>query len=493
MNPAQVVVVGAGNAALCAALAARESGAEVTVLERAPESQRGGNSYYTGGLMRFAHHGATDIVRSFPDLASNDEFDLATYSEEDFFDDLARMTQYRADPDLAQTLVWQSREAMEWLHRHGVRFGWSFGRHAFKVGGRFQFWGGAPLEVVGGGAGLVDRLCEKALTAGATIRYNTRALKLIADDTGAVSGLQIRDRAGRVTQLPATAVILACGGFEANAEMRARYLGPGWDLAKVRGTAYNTGDGLAMALEFGAVPFGHWSGCHAVAWDANAPLTGDRNMGDEFSRHSYPMGIVVNTEGKRFLDEGLDFQTHTYARYGAEILRQPGLVAYQLFDEKTAPYLRGDYRGKRVSKTSANTIEELAAKLELNPAQLSKTVAEYNAAVGPGKFNPNAKDGKSTIGLQPPKSNWALPLDTPPYLGFPVSTGITFTFGGLRINIDGEVLDAASAPIPGLYAAGEIVGGLFYHNYPSGSGLTAGTVFGRAAGIAAANKHSPAT
>lgn len=486
MSSARVIVVGGGNAALCAALAARQSGAEVTVLERAPESQRGGNSYYAGGLMRFAHRGAADIAESFPELAGNDEFDLAPYTEPDFFDDMAHATQYRADPDLAQMLVWQSREALEWLHSNGVRFGWSFGRHAFKVNGRFRFWGGAPIEVVGGGAGLVDKLCEKVAGATCTIRYNTRALKLLGDESGAVTGVRVRDQAGRTSELHASAVVLACGGFEANAEMRARYLGPGWDLAKVRGTAFNTGDGLTMALEFGAVPFGHWSGCHAVAWDANAPLTGDRSMGDEFSRHSYPVGIVVNAAGARFLDEGLDFQTHTYAKYGAEILGQPGLVAYQLFDAKTEPYLRGDYRGRRVSKASGNTIEELATKLELDPVRLAKTVAEFNAAVGPGEFNPNVKDGKSTAGVEPPKSNWALPLDSPPYLGFPVTTGVTFTFGGLRVNTSAQVLDAAGAPIEGLYAAGEMVGGLFYHNYPSGSGLTSGTVFGRAAGAAAA-------
>jgi tricarballylate dehydrogenase len=481
-----VIVVGAGNAALCAALAARESGADVTVLERAPENLRGGNSYFTGGLLRFAHRGADDIVGSFEELAGDDEFDLADYTESDFFDDLAHMTQYRSDPDLAQKMVWESRSAMEWLHEHGVRFSWSFGRHAFKVNGRFQFWGGAPLEVVGGGAGLVDKLAEQAVAAGVKILYNTRAVALLTDESGGVCGVRVRDGSGRLTELAGTGVVLASGGFEANTEMRARYLGPGWDLAKVRGTAFNTGDGLRMAMDVGAVPFGHWSGCHAVAWDANAPLTGDRSMGDEFSRHSYPMGLVVNTEAKRFLDEGLDFQTHTYAKYGAEILNQPGIVAYQLFDAQTQPYLRGDYRGKRVSKFSADTIEELAVKLELDPTALAATVGEFNAAVGPGEFNPNVKDGKSTVGLTPPKSNWAVALDTPPFLGFPVTTGITFTFGGLRVNAGSEVLDAAGAPIAGLFAAGEVVGGLFYHNYPSGSGLTSGTVFGRTAGASAA-------
>jgi tricarballylate dehydrogenase len=280
--------------------------------------------------------------------------------------------------------------------------------------------------------------------------------------------------------------VLAAGGFEANPEWRARYLGPDWDLARVRGTPYNTGDGIAMALAVGAQPCGHWSGCHAVAWDANAPPFGDRRIGELFQKHSYPFGLIVNREGRRFVDEGADFRNYTYAKYGREILKQPGRVAFQIFDQKVVPLLREEYRIKEVTKAEAQTLEELAEALEIDRDGLVRTVREFNAAVQPGTFDPTVLDGKSTRGIVPPKSNWALPLDTPPYLGFAVTCGITFTFGGVRVTPEAAVVDTEGDVIPGLYAAGELVGGLFYHNYPGGTGLMSGAVFGRIAGEQAA-------
>jgi tricarballylate dehydrogenase len=241
-----------------------------------------------------------------------------------------------------------------------------------------------------------------------------------------------------------------------------------------------------MALEIGAQPYGHWSSCHAVAWDANAPEFGDRKVLDLFQKHSYPLGLIVNVRGERFVDEGADYRNMTYARYGREILRQPRRLAFQLFDQKTVPLLREEYRIREITKAEAPTIEALAEKLEIDPAGLARTVAAFNAAVQPGEFNPAVLDGKRTAGIAPPKSNWALPLDTPPFVGFAVTCGITFTFGGLRITTEAAVLDLEDRPIPGLYAAGELVGGLFYHNYPGGSGLMAGAVFGKLAGEHAA-------
>jgi tricarballylate dehydrogenase len=206
------------------------------------------------------------------------------------------------------------------------------------------------------------------------------------------------------------------------------------------------------------------------------------------TKQSYPLGIVVNNEARRFVDEGADFRNYTYAKYGAEILHQPDAVAYQLFDAKTEPLLRQDeYTAPGVSRFAAPTIRELAEKLSLNAAALEQTVAEFNAAIQPGHFNPAIKDGKHTTGLSPAKSNWALPLDTPPFYGFAVTCGITFTFGGLRVDTEGRVLDRYHHAINGLYAAGELVGGLFYHNYPGGSGLMSGAVWGRRAGTSAAS------
>lgn len=485
---ADVIVVGGGNAALCAALAAREDGARVVVLERAPEAERGGNSFFTGGVVRFPHHGVDDIVTLFPELGdAGAEIDLEPYTEGDFFDDMARMTAYRADPELVSALTSGARDALHWMHGHGVRFLWSLGRHAHRVDGRYRFFGGAPVTITGGGAGLMEALYRAVEQSGVEVLYATRATDLISDEAGGLTGVRAHTAAGRTTEIKAPAVVLASGGFEANSEMRARYLGKNWDLARVRGTQFNTGDGIEMGLRFGAKSFGHWSGCHATAWDANAPLTGDRRVGDEFSRHSYPLGIVVNKNSERFVDEGADFHTHTYAAYGAEVLRQPALLAYQIFDAKVEEFLRGDYRGRHVSKATADTIEELAVKLELDPVRLRATVDAFNAAVDQTTpFNPNVKDGKAAAGITPVKSNWAVPLDTPPYRGFPVTAGITFTFGGLRVDEHSRVLDDGENVIPGLFAAGELVGGLFYFNYPSGTGLVSGAVFGRAAGAGAA-------
>ncbi|MCL6641141.1 MAG: FAD-dependent tricarballylate dehydrogenase TcuA, partial [Candidatus Rokubacteria bacterium] len=284
----------------------------------------------------------------------------------------------------------------------------------------------------------------------------------------------------------ARAVVLAAGGFEANPEMRARYLGPNWDLARVRGTPYNTGDAIRMALEIGALPWGHWSGCHAVQWDLNAPRHGDRKVGDNFQKHSYPLGIIVNLRGERFVDEGADFRNYTYVTYGRAVIEQPRRTAFQIFDQKVLPLLREEYRIREVTRAEDPTLDGLARKLGIDAAGLVRTVEAFNRAVQPGTFNPAVKDGKGTRGVTPPKSNWALPLDTPPYVGYAVTTGITFTFGGLRITGDAQVVDCEQRPIPGLFAAGELVGGLFYHNYPGGAGLMAGAVFGRIAGRSAA-------
>ncbi|MDP6474423.1 MAG: FAD-dependent tricarballylate dehydrogenase TcuA [Alphaproteobacteria bacterium] len=486
---ADVAIVGAGNAALCAALAAAENGADVVVLEVAPEAERGGNSAYTAGAMRVTYDGAADLKKLIPDLSDENiaTTDFGSYSFDDYFDDMARVTQYRADPDLTEILIGRGFETLQWMRGQGVRFQPSYGRQAFKHGERFKFWGGLAVEAWGGGPGLVQALFDGAAKAGVRLVYEARARELVLD-SGRVAGVRATLRGGEVLDVEAGAVVLASGGFESNAEMRTRYLGPGWDLAKVRGTRHNMGDGIKMALEAGAEPFGNWSGCHAVGWDMNAPPYGDLAVGDGFQKHSYPFGIMVNAAGERFLDEGADFRNYTYAKYGREILAQPGQFAWQIFDAKVTHLLRDEYRIREVSRVTAASIAELAAKLEgVDGGGLERTVAAFNAAVqGDIPFDPNVKDGRGTAGLEIAKSNWANPLDTPPFEAYGVTCGITFTFGGLHIDGTGRVLDVAAQPIPGLYAAGELVGGLFYFNYPGGIGLTSGAVFGRLAGGAAA-------
>lgn len=463
-----VIVVGGGNAALCAALSARESGARVALLERAPEEDRGGNSSYTGGLLRFAYDSPQEIYKIVPDLSPEEiaNTDFGTYNVDQFFDDLYKVTQFRTNPDLAEVLVKSSTDAVHWLRKQGVRFMPLYGRHAPNMNGKFKFSSGSTLGTAGAGRGLVDTLYAAANRAGIDVYYKAAVRKLLHEDDG-VHGVEACID-GKTTKTTSSAVVLACGGFEANAEWRTRYLGFGWDLAKVRGTRFNTGEGIRMALEIGAQPYGNWSSAHAVSWDLNAPPYGDVNVGDGFGKQSYQFGIMVNAEGNRFLDEGADFMTFTYAKYGKIILAQTGQFAWQIFDSKVLNILRDTYRIKHVTKVRANTLDELAGKLEgVNKDQFLKTVTQFNAAVKQDvPFNPSIRDGRGTAGLDIPKSNWAHTISDGPFEAYGVTCGITFTFGGLKITTDAEVVDTEERPIRGLYAAGEIVGGIFYFNYP---------------------------
>lgn len=479
-----VIVVGKGNAALCAALAAREHGARVAMLEAAPEDEAGGNSRFAGGVMRFAYSTVDDLKRvtelTEEDIANSD---FGTNTTDEYFDDLFRLTNFRTDPQLSEILVTRSLDTMAWLRSKGVKFVPNYGRQSALVNGKRKFFGGLPIEVSGGGAGLMQFLDGAARKSGIEIYYQTRAKSLIFDGE-CVVGVHTNQN-GSSVDFYGKSVVLACGGFEANAEMRTRYLGPGWELAKVRGSRFNQGDGLNMALAAGAAAQGNWSGAHSTGWDMNAPDFGDVNVGDQFQKHSYIFGLLINANGKRFVDEGLDFHSFTYAKYGGEVLKQPGQFAWQVFDSKVKNLLRSEYRIKMMTKVSANTLEELATKLDgVDPADFLETVRAYNASIkSEVPFDPTVKDGRGTVDLDPPKSNWAQALDAAPFDAYATTCGITFTFGGLRINPEnGQVVDVHFNPIPGLFCAGEMVGGLFYFNYPSGTGLVSGAVFGRVAG-----------
>ena len=271
MRDYDVIIVGAGNAAFCAALAAREKGASVLMLERAPVHLNGGNSRFTAGAMRFAYEGAEDIRALCPDLTEEQiqMTDFGSYTTDQFYDDMFRITRYRTDPALCERLVMGSRDTMAWMSEKGIRFMPIYGRQAFKVDGKFKFWGGLTLETWGGGPGLVDRHTELAKNAGIDIRYSARVRELLFDGYQ-VTGVRIQQK-DELHNMTAKSVIVAAGGFESNTEWRTRYLGPGWEMAKVRGSAFNTGDGIRMAMDVGASPLGNWSGCHAVGWDYNAP------------------------------------------------------------------------------------------------------------------------------------------------------------------------------------------------------------------------------
>ncbi len=381
-----VVVVGGGNAAMCAALSAREQGARVLVLEKAPEAWRGGNGFFTAGGFRFAFKSFEEVCDLVGDLSDEERasMDIPLYTEDAYYDDLMRVTEDLSDADLALTLVRESQPTMKWMKAQGIRWIPMFGRQAYKVGGKFTFFGNLILEAVGGGPGLIDMEYESAKKVGIDVRFEAKAQRLVTDARNRVTGVEIRKADGTVETIEAKAVVLASGGFEANIEMRTRYLGPNWDLARVRGTPYNTGDGIRMALEVGAQPWGHWSGCHAVQWDYNAPWHGDRKVGDNFQKHSYPLGIIVNVNGERFVDEGADMRNYTYVKYGREVIKQPRRAAFQIFDQKVIELCREEYRIREVTKAEANTIEELATKLEIDVAGFVKTVNDFNASVHAG-------------------------------------------------------------------------------------------------------------
>jgi tricarballylate dehydrogenase len=356
---------------------------------------------------------------------------------------------------------------------------------AVKVGDTFKWSPGAVIRARHEGVGLSAMWFRIAERQGVEVRYDTAAERLLQDRTGRVVGVAVRGPNG-LEELTARAVVLGCGGFEANPEWRARYLGRPWDHAKVRGTRYNTGDGLRMAMEVGALPHGQWTGCHSTPIDAGAPPHGDRKLTDKTNRLSYPFGVLLNTRGRRFFDEGEDFQFYTYAKLGGIILNQPGGIAVQVFDAKVTPLLEPRYRTG--SPLVADSLKALVEQLPVDRAAALQALEAYNAAAPAGPFDPTVKDGLGTRGLDLPKSNWAQRLDTPPFTAYPVTGGITFTFGGVRINERAQVMSTSWAPIPGLYACGEMVGGLFHGNYPGGTGLMSGAVFGRIAGAGAAGE-----
>lgn len=488
----KVVVLGAGNAGLCAALAAREAGAAVTVLEAAEEDAYGSDSYFSGGLFRVAYDNLTQIEEIVGPMGlegAQGLEDFQSYSEGDFLDDWGRLTGYRTDPELSSMIVADGLAALKWLSDQGVTF-----QAPLVIDGQGRLrhtrpgWHGGFLEAAGAGPGLTESLLAAVRREGVAIRYGSRVLDFDRQQDGQ---WQVRCHASgdQVAAIEGDAVIIATGGFQSDAEWRTRALGPGWDLAKVRGSVHNTGGGLRAALALGAASHGNWSGCHAVAWSVGSASAGRRDANHIFERESFPFGITVNVHGERFVDEGNDFGAYTYAKYGKEILRQPEQVAWQLFDAQAEDLKTSEYRSKNpeAARVQADSMADLCATLAsrrgVDARRMLATVEAYNAAIGEQTpFSPYVLDGRGTMGLPIEKTNWARALTVPPFEAYEVTCGITFTFGGLRIDTSARVLGNAGQPLPGLYACGEAVGGLHYFNYASGTGLTSGSVLGRIAG-----------
>ena len=478
-----VIVIGGGNAGFSAAHAAAERGRRVVVFERGTAEMAGGNSFFTAGATRIEHAGLHDILDFIEPDERHQSTEVPPYNAEEYLYDLNKVTEGRTDPELARVLVSEAQDAVRWLHSLGLRYRLMYERQAYqRADGSYLFWGGLHVGNVGGGEGLIADHTHTAAKLGTEVRYGARATDLIIED-GQVVGVVVDDAAGS-HDFRAQSVILASGGFESNSEWREKYLGHGWGNAKVRGTPYNTGEMIAAALAIGAARGGDWSTAHSVQWDAYTPNNeSNRELTNRLTRQSYPLGIIVNREGRRFLDEGADFRNYTYAKYGERILKQPGSIAFQIFDATLRPMLRSEeYDMPGISVVTADSIEELGRALDIDAQSFAATVAEYNASIDTSiPFDPTVKDGRAAR-VEPPKSHWATPLETAPFYAYPVTCGITFTFGGLRADVDGRVLTKSGQAIPGLFVCGEALGGLFSGNYPGGSGLAAGMVFGRRAG-----------
>ena len=450
-----VLVLGSGLAGMAAALSAKEAGAAVTVIDKAPETSRGGNTRFSGGALR------CPTAETTPDM---------------LIDELDRITKGRANRALARVLYGRAEKDVQWLIGLGAPLVDPSVERPDLRGGKMSY------HVRGNGYGLVESLYPRLAERGVACQFETKATDFLTDGNGRVCGVRAKTRTGYVNLL-ARAVVMATGGFQANTEMRVRYLGREASSLIVRGSKYNTGDGINMAMAIGGQSMGDWGGFHSAVMDARSePVeAGETNI------NSYPYTLMVNRDGERFVDEGADFFDVTYVKYGKAILGQSGSIAYCLFDAKLAERELVYCLHREFKPLHASSIARLAQNLGLPGDQLQATVDAYNAAVQPGNFDPEKRDGKTTHGIHPPKSNWALPLDTPPYFAFPVTGGITFTLGGIKVDERARVIDTEDRAIAGLYAAGELIGGLFYDNYPGGASLLRSLVFGRLAGQEAAS------
>ncbi len=452
-----MLVIGGGNAGLCAALAARRRVPRVLLLERAPESLRGGNTRHTRNI-RCAH-------------AAGDPHTSGEYTEEEFLEDLRGVSGGSVTLDLARFMIRESWSVPQWMAAHGVH--WQPPLAGTLHLNRTNRW------FLGGGKALVNTYHDTARRLGIGVRYDACVEDLLIDDAG-VEGAVLR-RGDDREMVRSRAVVVATGGFEANLEWLKRYWGDAADNFIVRGTPYNDGTVLAALLHKGAMPVGDPKGFHAIAVDARAPKY---DGGIATRLDAIPFGIVVNRLGRRFYDEGEDLWPKRYAIWGRLIAEQPGQLAYVIVDAKTI----GGFLPPLFTPYQADSPEGLAAALGLPQDHLGETLREYNrAAAGNTHVRMDVLDGVRARGLEPPKSNWALPIDRPPYYGIPLRPGITFTYMGVAIDATARVLDRSGRPFGNLYAAGEIMSGnILTTGYLGGVGLTIGTVFGRLAGTEAA-------
>jgi tricarballylate dehydrogenase len=453
-----VLVIGGGNAALCAAIAARRAGASVLVLEAASKFYRGGNTRHTRN-MRCAHDSATETL-------------TGPYTEEEFWQDLLQVTGGQTDEDLARHMIRKSKEMLTWIVEQGVRFQPSLGG-TLSLGRTNSFF-------LGGGRAMLNALYRTAAGLGVQVSYESEVVDLDIRDGTFVSAT-VKCPKGAMT-VRATTVVAAAGGFESNIEWLKQYWGPPADNFLIRGTPNNRGTVLKLLLDRGAQAIGDPTQCHAVAIDARAP----RFDGGIITRlDCVVFGIVVNKYAQRFYDEGEDVWPKRYAVWGRLVAGQPDQIAYIIYDHSSSTL----FMPSLFPAIAASSLRELAAKLDLDPDALERTVAAFNAAVRPGTFDHTVLDDCRTEGLAPPKSHWARKLETAPFYAYPVRPGITFTYLGTRVDRQARILMGDGTPSANMFAAGEIMAGnVLGKGYAAGIGMTIGSVFGRIAGEEAARR-----
>jgi tricarballylate dehydrogenase len=452
-----VLVIGGGNAALCAAISARRAGASVLVLEGAPKFYRGGNTRHTRN-MRCAHDAATDIL-------------TGPYTEEEFWDDLLRLTGGQTDEELAKFMIRESKDILNWIVEQGVRWQPSLGG-TLSLGRTNSFF-------LGGGRAMLNALYLTAEKLGVQIIYDAEVDDLHIED-GMFLSASLKQPIDGVAEIHASTLVAAAGGFEANIEWLKEYWGDAADNFLIRGTPYNRGAILKILLAKGVQDIGDPTQCHAVAIDARAP----KFDGGIITRHdSVVFGIVVNKHAQRFYDEGEDIWPKRYAIWGRLVAAQPDQIAYIIFDSAVVT----SFMPTLFPPIAGATIAELAGKLELDPVALEKTVTDFNAAVQPGTFDHTILDDCRTEGITPQKTHWARRIQAAPYLAYPVRPGITFTYLGTRVNMQSRMLMKDGKPSANMFAAGEIMAGnVLGKGYAAGIGMTIGSVFGRVAGREAA-------
>jgi tricarballylate dehydrogenase len=452
-----VLVIGGGNAALCAAISARRAGASVLVLEGAPKFYRGGNTRHTRN-MRCAHDAATDIL-------------TGPYTEQEFWEDLQRVTGGQTDEELARFMISESKDILNWIVEQGVRWQPSLGG-TLSLGRTNSFF-------LGGGRAMLNALYLTAERLGVEILYDAEVLDLIVED-GMFLSATLKQPIDGSTEVRASALVAAAGGFEANIEWLKQYWGEAADNFLIRGTPYNRGSILKMLLAKGVQEVGDPTQCHAVAIDARAP----KFDGGIITRlDCVVFGVVVNKHALRFYDEGEDIWPKRYAIWGRLVAAQPDQIAYIIFDATS----RNSFMPSLFPPIEGGSIAELAGKLELDAGVLETTIAGFNAAVRPGTFDHTILDDCRTEGVMPPKTHWARRIETPPYYAYPVRPGITFTYLGTRVNKQARMLMNDGKPAANMFAAGEIMAGnVLGQGYAAGIGMTIGSVFGRVAGREAA-------